>query len=203
MQNLEITLFGDSIIDNGIYVGKNELSVLQHLQSKSSDFSFEQRALDGDTTWDILESQLLSDFTGNSVLSIGGNDLLHNIQLVDNQEQRTAVDVLEALGGVADGFVERYDTILSMLAGPTLVMTIYNPWFERDPTMAHLQRSCELVVGMFNDIIQQVVRKHKKDLLELREIFTDQQDYANPIEPSHVGGGKLADAILDWAKSLQ
>ena len=40
MQNLEITLFGDSIIDNGVYVGSNELSVLQHLQSKSSDFSF-------------------------------------------------------------------------------------------------------------------------------------------------------------------
>lgn len=201
MQNLEITLFGDSIIDNGVYVASNELSVLQHLQSKSSDFSFEQRAVDGDTTKDVLESQLLSDFTGNSVLSIGGNDLLQNMQLVANQEQRTAVDVLESLGGVADGFVERYDNILSMLNGPALVMTIYNPSFERDRSMAHLQRSCELVVGMFNDIIQQLVRKHEKDLLELREIFIDERDYANPIEPSHVGGGKLADAILNWCSS--
>ena len=129
--------------------------------------------------------------------------MLQNMQLVANQEQRTAVDVLESLGGVAEGFVERYDNILSMLNGPALVMTIYNPSFERDPSMAHLQRSCELVVGMFNDIIQQLVRKHEKDLLELREIFTDERDYANPIEPSHVGGGKLADEILNWASSFK
>ena len=32
--------------------------------------------------------------------------------------------------------------------------------------MAHLQQSCEMVVGMFNDIIQQLVRQHNKDLLQ-------------------------------------
>ena len=47
MQNLEITLFGDSIIDNGVYVGSNELSVLQHLQSKSSDFRLNSEQLMG------------------------------------------------------------------------------------------------------------------------------------------------------------
>ena len=30
------------------------------------------------------------------------------------------------------------------------------------------------------------------------DIFVDEQDYANPIEPSHVGGGKLAEEILVW-----
>ena len=80
------------------------------------------------------------------------------------------------------------------------MMTIYNPSFQRDPAMAHLQRSCEMVVGMFNDIIQQLVRQHDKDLLELRDIFVEESDYANPIEPSHKGGGKLADAILQWAE---
>ena len=81
-----------------------------------------------------------------------------------------------------------------------LVMTIYNPSFQRDPAMAHLQRSCEMVVGMFNDIIQQLVRQQGKDLLELRDIFVEESDYANPIEPSHLGGGKLADAIIEWVE---
>ena len=36
--------------------------------------------------------------------------------------------------------------------------------------------------------------------LELPDIFVEESDYANPIEPSHMGGGKLADAILQWAE---
>ena len=33
MKATQITLFGDSIIDNGVYVGSEELSVLQHLSN--------------------------------------------------------------------------------------------------------------------------------------------------------------------------
>ena len=32
-------------------------------------------------------------------------------------------------------------------------------------------------------------------MLDLRLIFTEPEDYANPIEPSVKGGAKLADAI--------
>lgn len=67
-----ITLFGDSIIDNGVYVGSEELSVLQHLNHRRPDKLFEQRAVDGDTTKDVLSSQLIDSHTGKSVLSIGG-----------------------------------------------------------------------------------------------------------------------------------
>lgn len=198
-----ITLFGDSIIDNGVYVGSEELSVLQHLNHRRPDKLFEQRAVDGDTTKDVLSSQLIDSHTGKSVLSIGGNDLLQNMRLIATEEKVTPVAFFESLGGVADGFTERYQKILSMLQGPCLVMTIYNPSFHKDPAMAHLQRSCEMVVGMFNDIIQRLVCQHGKDLLELRNIFVDEKDYANPIEPSHAGGGKLADAILGWAEKTK
>ena len=198
MKATQITLFGDSIIDNGIYVGSEELSVLQHLQQRRPDRIFEQLAVDGDTTADVLSNQLVDRHSGIGVLSIGGNDLLQNMRLLATEDRVTPVELFESLGAVADGFTDRYQSILSMLRGPCLVMTIYNPSFQRDPSMAHFQRSCELVVGMFNDIIQRLVRKHQKDLLELRDIFVDEQDYANPIEPSHVGGGKLAEEILVW-----
>ena len=45
----KVTLLGDSIIDNKIYVEINELSVLEHLEHISND-EFLQIALDGATT---------------------------------------------------------------------------------------------------------------------------------------------------------
>ena len=60
------------------------------------------------------------------------------------------------------------------------------------------------VIGsVFNDVVYSTGSKFGVDVLELREIFTESIDYANPIEPSHIGGGKLAERILEWIKSYE
>ena len=46
-----VSLLGDSIIDNKVYVGEGELSVTEHLQHNSSS-NFTMIAVDGDTTGD-------------------------------------------------------------------------------------------------------------------------------------------------------
>ena len=56
------------------------------------------------------------------------------------------------------------------------------------------------MVSIFNDIVYRTANKFNVDVLELRNIFTSPQDYANPIEPSHTGGEKLARAIIQWMK---
>jgi hypothetical protein len=38
-------------------------------------------------------------------------------------------------------------------------------------------------------------------VLELRELFTDEADYANPIEPSAQGGDKIAQ-VLAWTAGV-
>lgn len=53
----------------------------------------------------------------------------------------------------------------------------------------------------FNDVIIREAAMAGFDVLDLRRIFTTPQDYANPIEPSVVGGKKLADAIRDLVLS--
>ena len=53
----KVTLLGDSIIDNKVYVESDELSVLEHLEHISND-EFLQIALDGATTDHVLTSQL-------------------------------------------------------------------------------------------------------------------------------------------------
>jgi len=55
---------------------------------------------------------------------------------------------------------------------------------------------------MLNDIIFSTAATYKVDVLELRNIFTNPEDYANPIEPSHKGGEKLATGIIDWIQSV-
>ena len=36
---------------------------------------------------------------------------------------------------------------------------------------------------------------------DLNNIFTEVSDYANPIEPSHSGGEKLAKEIINWLET--
>ena len=57
-------------------------------------------------------------------------------------------------------------------------------------------------LGLFNDVIVEEASLRLLPILDIRAIFTDSGDYANPVEPSVQGGQKLADEIAglidDW-----
>ena len=86
-----VSLLGDSIIDNKVYVGEGELSVTEHLQHKSSS-NFSMIAVDGDTTEEVLDNQLdiLKNPVSHIVLSIGGNDLMQLTLGVDRDSEHIA-----------------------------------------------------------------------------------------------------------------
>ena len=65
-----------------------------------------------------------------------------------------------------------------------------------------VNNSSKTMVSLFNDIVYRTANKYSADVLELREIFVRPEDYANPIEPSHIGGGKLAKAIQKWVHDV-
>ncbi len=208
-------LLGDSIIDNKVYVGPGEFSVLEHLESLS-DLDFSQLAVDGDTTVDVLNNQLgsldkTSDFT---VLSIGGNDLLEHLPLlVDSISKNTFSRNLEIMNEFIDPIKDRYEKIVEYLSkkeGKLLLCTVYNGDFERGDgqedsmfgfgdLLKGKQEAITVIGRVFNDVVYSTGKKFGVEVLELREIFTESIDYANPIEPSHIGGGKLAKKILEWA----
>ena len=50
-------------------------------------------------------------------------------------------------------------------------------------------------LGLFNDVVVEEASLRLLPTLDIRAIFTDSGDYANPIEPSVQGGQKLADEI--------
>ena len=58
-----------------------------------------------------------------------------------------------------------------------------------------LQKMAMAAETIFNDIIMFEVFKRNLPLIDLRVLCNDDQDFANPIEPSCIGGLKIAKTI--------
>ena len=202
-----ITLLGDSIIDNKTYVSHGEFSVLEHLEN-ISNYEYIQVAYDGHTTFDVQNKQLhLSTIEKPShiVLSVGGNDLLQNLSYLSNGPMS---NVNEAITGIQQHIFEpleqRFETIIEELSSQRanlLICTVYEGDLGRTDEFRDISDSSKIMVSSFNDMVYKTANKYNADVLELRHIFTSSEDYANPIEPSHIGGEKLAQSIVQWIRS--
>ena len=199
-----VSLLGDSIIDNKIYVEEGELSVTEHLQHNSSS-NFTMIAVDGDTTEDVLKNQLdnLKEPVSHIVLSIGGNDLLQNLHILQDETIGMKF-ALEKSSELIGEIQENYTKILEHLSqydAKVLLCTVYEGDLKSDVLLAEYDKAGQAMLKMHNDTVYYLASKFDVDVLELRNIFTNKEDYANPIEPSHIGGEKLAKAIIQWMKN--
>ena len=227
----KIILLGDSIIDNKSYVLSNELDVTEHLEklfSNDPNVVIENHAVDGDTMHqlerDHLDSNLLSGAT-HIVVSIGGNDLLHNISFLQTTSELSKIMGKGAMIGkwgakelnpsrnkvfeetyfeIIEPFKKQYETIVANLSNHRanlLLCTVYEGDLVDSDEFSDVSNSSKTMVSIFNDIVYRVANKFNSDVLELRDIFISSDDYANPIEPSHIGGEKLAQSIVQWIRS--
>ena len=204
MAKKRIILLGDSIIDNGAYVRPGEADVAKQLQALLPEQAVVKRAVDGAICADILWSQMANlDSTDRIILSAGGNDALQHIDLLEAATATTAKEVLLRLAAIREDFRRTYVSLLDRLAAiraPVMVLTVYNPCFDGHGMDATYQQAAEAAVSLFDDVIQLEAHRRSFKLLELRTLFTDPADYANPIEPSARGGAKLAQAMSAWVK---
>ncbi len=202
---MRILLLGDSIIDNATYVQPGEPDVAAQVKGKLPDFEVERRAVDGSVTSDVLRNQI-GDLNDDDyiILSSGGNDALLNVQVLDNTETRTSRHTLNDLWDIRSAFQSKYSVLLNALKGKqrqVLVFTIYDPAFAQFGSETKEQKAAEAGLSIFNDVIQREALSHGCDILEIRTLFNDPADYANPIEPSAQGGEKLAIEIEKWVRS--
>ena len=120
-----------------------------------------------------------------------------------NTEQLTANEVFEQSVGIMAPIKRRYQTIvekLSLQNSNILLCTVYEGNLLNDPLLYDIALSSKAMVSMLNDIVYSTANTYKAEVLELRNIFATPKDYANPIEPSHIGGSKFALEINDWIK---
>ena len=129
------------------------------------------------------------------IVSAGGNDALGHIDFL-GAPAGSAAEALLGLADIAAGFERRYqDMMTGILAHglPTAICTIYYPRFPDDT----LQKVAATALTVFNDCIIRAALANGLPLLDLRFVCTDEDDYADPIEPSAQGGEKIASAIAE------
>jgi hypothetical protein len=104
---------------------------------------------------------------------------------------RSTAEVLATLADVAGNFEQNYRGAIRACQKrglPLALCTIYNGCFP-DP---QYQRTVSTALTVFNDAIFRVGIESHLPIIDLRFVCSSALDYANPIEPSSVGGAKIA-----------
>jgi hypothetical protein len=190
-----VVLIGDSILDNAAYTRGGPDLVSQVRGLLPPDWEATLLAVDGSTT-DHVASQLdrLPEHATHLVLSVGGNDVLSHLGILQAPVSSMAKSI-EMLADIASDFEARYRLVIAACLNtglPLAVCTIYNGCFED----RSFQRIASATLTVFNDAIIRVAIEHSLPVIDLRSVCVNAEDYANPIEPSSVGGAKIARAIV-------
>ena len=188
-----IVLLGDSIFDNGVYVPGEPDVVKQLRAGLPAGWTATLCAVDGAVTRSVAGqlTRLPPDAT-HLVVSVGGNDALGHSHLLGSGV-RLVAEAIALLAEAQEQFARDYAEMLrSVLALelPTAVCTIYDT-----PSTAPNQRIIRSALALFNDVITRAAFSEGLPLVDLRLICSEDEDYANPIEPSAKGGAKIAAAI--------
>tara|TARA_A100001037_G_scaffold117140_1_gene106598 strand:- start:695 stop:1390 length:696 start_codon:yes stop_codon:yes gene_type:complete len=189
-----IVIAGDSIFDNGAYV-PGEQDVHQQLKDiAGTTTEVTSMAVDGSVTDDtIMQLTKLPSTTTHLFISTGGNDALGQIGLLSESVQSVAEAML-LLSKSQNQFRIKYRNLISQIQRSpntkTVVCTIYHPNAE-----AERQSVMDIGVSLFNDVIIEETNKAHIPVLDIRGIFLNPEDYANEIEPSAIGGWKLANTM--------
>jgi lysophospholipase L1-like esterase len=189
-----MVLLGDSTFDNAAYMAGGPDVQMQLQAQLPHDWHVSLVAVDGDRTQDVApQLQRLPPDTSHLIVSVGGNDALDNLDFLAAPAASVAA-ALEGLAGIAEDFERAYHQMLQAVLEPRLPTTFCTVYYPRFPDPI-IQRLAVTALTMFNDVIIREAVMAGAPLLDLRLICNADIDYANPIEPSVVGGQKIARAI--------
>ena len=189
-----IVLLGDSIFDNKYYVDGG-LDVVSHLRQQIPvAWKATLRAIDGHVAENVHGQILhLPDDATHLIVSAGGNDALLNAGILQMRASSSA-EVFDKLADISSEFECRYLRMLQAvlnLQKPVAVCTVYYPRMPEP----FIQKIAVAALSSFNDVIIKQAFLAGLPLIDLRLVCNEAADYANPIEPSEAGGGKIAKVI--------
>jgi hypothetical protein len=190
-----LILLGDSVLDNGAYTQGGPAVIAQVRQLLPADWQGSLCAVDGSTTAEIpAQLATLPPDATHLLLSIGGNNAILRAEVLETPVASSG-EALLLLADAASEFEAAYRATVEaclQFTLPLVVCTIYHGNFP-EPTY---QRRAAIALTAFNDVIIRVAVEKQLRVIDLRLICNSPADYANPIEPSVVGGAKIASAIV-------
>ena len=199
---MHIVLLGDSIFDNAAYTQGGPDVIAQVRQLLPASWRASLLAVDGATTANVFSQlQRVPSDASHLVLSVGGNDALMNSSIL-HVPADSVTQAVAALAEVSRDFEENYRRAVAVcrqLSLPLTLCTIYNGCFPDD----NYQRLISTALMVFNDAILRVGIEFGLAMIDLRFVCSSAIDYANPIEPSSVGGAKIARAIVNLLSTEQ
>lgn len=189
-----VILLGDSIFDNASYVPPGEPDVVRQLRAiLPAGWDATLLAVDGNYAADVpTQLRKLPRDATHLVLSAGGNDALGNTGIFDHPA-RTGMDIFRLMAKVQREFRDTYGAVLDRLVGlrlPLVVCTIHEG--DLDPTIS---QPAAAALAVFNDAIIRAAAERGIPVIDLRAVCNQPDCYANPIEPSAVGGARIAATI--------
>lgn len=188
-----VVLLGDSIFDNARYVPDRPPVIEQVRRGLPTNGMATLLAVDGHTVEDIARQiSRVPDTATHLVMSIGGNDALMASGLL-HERASTVGAALAILAKGISTFRTAYHAMLAhvlALGKPTAICTVY----DAIPILGDAERAA---LAGFNDVITRVAASAGIPLIDLRVICNHVDDYSplSAIEPSVVGGAKIANAI--------
>lgn len=192
-----VVLLGDSIFDNGAYV-RGGPDVVRQLRDK---LPFQAKAsllaVDGDVTRDVPgQLRRLPPDATHIAVSVGGNDALGASHILA-QSVGNVAEAVSLLETAQSRFARDYAAMAEAVLArglPTAFCTVYDT-----PPSRPDQRIVRTALAIFNDAITRVVFSRRATLIDLRLLCSEDEDYANPIEPSVQGGDKISSTIARFA----
>jgi hypothetical protein len=192
-----VVLLGDSIFDNERYVPDRPPVIEQVRGRLPAGWKATLLAVDGDIAEDVPKRlwRLPADAT-HLFISAGGNNAL-GWSGVLRDPACTVGEAMFLLAEVGAKFRDEYREMLRevlALRKPTAVCTVY----DAIPGLGEAERTA---LGLFNDVILRTAFTPRLPVLDLRLVCTRADDYSHvsPIEPSHLGGAKIAKLIAEVA----
>ena len=193
-----IVLLGDSVFDNAPYVasGRDVTSSLRRRLPPGWQATL--LAQDGAVLANVRDqAQSLPSEATHLFVSAGGNDGLRWTGIFGEPVSSVA-EALGQLAAIRREFQMRYQAMLDEVSAsapglPMAICTIYDVRFP-EPAFREVALTA---LTLLNDIITREAGLRGLPLLDLRTLFNEDADFANPIEPSAQGSEKLATAILE------
>ena len=184
-----LALLGDSIFDNVAYVGSDK-SVVEQVRDELTGWTVTLLAVDGASSKDVHAQLARLDGTETHlVVSVGGNDAL-NASGILSWPVATVAEAAAVIAEAQSQFRGDYEPMASAVLArgvPSVFCTVYD-------SIPGLGQAAKTALSAFNDVI---LRLNRFPVIDLRLVCTAAPDYSNvsPIEPSALGGAKIARTI--------
>jgi hypothetical protein len=195
IQMTHLVFLGDSIFDNAAYVDKDH-AFIDHLKGiLLPSWQASLVAVDGHTSVTAMDQvKRIPQSATHLFLSVGGNDALMAVEKLRTRVS-TVMEGLSILNELQSDFRDSYRGLLDAfmtLEKPLAVCTIYD-------AIPGLPQELTCALSLFNDVILREAIRRGLPVLDLRTVCTSAEDYSeiSPIEPSSIGGQKIAARIVD------